>query len=305
MNKFNELTPFISIIIPTYNRPEQLAICLESLTKLDYPHECFEVIVVDDGSKISLESVVNPFSNQLDITLLRQINNGAASARNTGAKQAKGQFLAFTDDDCMPATDWLKTLAANFLQTPDCLIGGRTINILSKNLYSTASQELIDYVYKYYNANPHKARFFASNNIALSKERFLAIGGFDVTYPRMASEDRELCDRWLQKGYPMLYAPEVQINHAHHLNLVSFWRQHFFYGRGAFCFHKIRAQRAAAPIRVEPLSFYINLFTYPLSSSKSPTGLLISTLLFLSQLAATFGFFSERLTQSKNISVSN
>lgn len=305
INNFSKSTPFISIIIPTYNRPEQLATCLESLIELDYPHNCFEVIVVDDGSKTSLESVVAPFTSQLDVTLLRQINNGAASARNTGAKQAKGEFLAFTDDDCMPAADWLKTLAANFIQAPNCLIGGRTINILSKNIYSTASQELIDYVYKYYNTKPHKARFFASNNIALSKERFLAIGGFDITYLRMASEDRELCDRWLQKGYLMLYAPEVQINHAHHLSLISFWQQHFFYGRGAFCFHKIRAKRAAAPIRIEPLSFYINLFTYPLSISKFPRGLVISTLLFLSQLAATFGFFSERLTQTKNIRASN
>ncbi len=295
---------FISIIIPTYNRPQQLATCLESLTSLDYPRDSFEVIVVDDGSKTELEPVVTPFSSKLDISLLRQTNNGAASARNTGAKQAKGAFLAFTDDDCMPAADWLKSLAARFDSAPDCLIGGRTINILSDNLFSTASQELIDYVYKYYNANPHKARFFASNNIALPTETFLAIGGFDVTYPRMASEDRELCDRWLQLGYPMLYAPEVQINHAHHLTLKSFWQQHFFYGRGAFCFHTIRAQRAAKPIEVEPLSFYINLFTYPMSSSKRPTGLLISALLFVSQLAATFGFFSERLAQ-KNITVAN
>ena len=205
----------------------------------------------------------------------------------------------------MPSADWLRAIAARFKNAPESLIGGRTINILSNNIFSTASQQLIDYVYKYYNANPHKARFFASNNIALPKQTFLDIGGFDVTYPRMASEDRELCDRWVQKGYPMLYAPEVQINHAHHLTLKSFWQQHFFYGRGAFCFHTIRAQRAAEPIRIEPLSFYVNLFSYPLSSFKRPTGLLISSLLFVSQLAATFGFFSERITQTKNRSVAN
>lgn len=300
MSNSNKLTPFISIVIPTYNRPEQLAICLESLTKLDYPQDCFEVIAVDDGSKTSLEPVVDPFTSQLDITLLRQINNGAASARNTGAKQAKGEFLAFTDDDCMPAADWLKTLAANFLQAPDCLIGGQTVNIVSKNLYSTASQELIDYVYKYYNANPHKARFFASNNIALPKERFLAIGEFDVTYPLMASEDRELCDRWLQQGYPMLYAPEVQINHAHHLSLVSFWKQHFFYGRGAFCFHQVRAKRAHTQIKVEPLSFYFNLFKYFLSQPTPQPKLLLSGLLFISQVASVAGFFWERTHQTSN-----
>ena len=169
MSNLNQLTPFISIIIPTYNRPKQLATCLESLTKLDYPRDSFEVIVVDDGSKTQLESVVNPFSGQLDITLIRQINNGAASARNTGAKQAKGQFIAFTDDDCMPSADWLRAIAARFKNAPESLIGGRTINILSNNIFSTASQHLIDYVYKYYNANPHKA------NLCFSLQKFKLI----------------------------------------------------------------------------------------------------------------------------------
>ncbi len=60
-------TFFISIIIPTYNRPQQLTSCLESLTKLDYPQQSFEVIVVDDGSKTPLDTVVAPFKSQLKL----------------------------------------------------------------------------------------------------------------------------------------------------------------------------------------------------------------------------------------------
>lgn len=94
--------PFFSIIIPTYNRPERLATCIQSLAHLDYSRDRFEVIVVDDGSPMPLEPVVAPFQNKFDVTLIKQPNAGPATARNTGAARASGQFLVFTDDDCMP-----------------------------------------------------------------------------------------------------------------------------------------------------------------------------------------------------------
>ena len=293
-------TPFISIVIPTYNRPERLSDCLKSLTQLEYPRDCFEVVLVDDGSKMSLESVVEPFKHQLEITLLKQKNAGPATARNTGAKQAKGEFLAFTDDDCKPAKDWLKTLAANFANKHNCLIGGKTINILADNPFSTASQELINYLYRYYNNNPQKANFFVSNNIAVSTKLFHNIGGFDRNFPRAAAEDREFCDRWLQYGNKMVYAPEVQVYHAHKLTLSSYWKQHFFYGRGAFCFHQLRAKRAHREIKVEPISFYVNLLKYPLSQPTHQPKLLLSALLFISQVAGVTGFFWERTRQTSN-----
>ncbi|NJN59936.1 MAG: glycosyltransferase [Leptolyngbyaceae cyanobacterium SL_5_9] len=291
--------PLFSIVIPTYARPERLANCLQSLTQLDYPDDRFEVIVVDDGSPTPMEPIAAPFREKLPLTLIRQVNAGPAKARNAGAEQAKGQFLAFTDDDCTPAPDWLKTLEARFTTVPGCIVGGRTLNALPNNLYSTASQVLIDYLYKYYTVEGDRSSFFASNNIALPAERFWALGGFDTSFPLAAGEDREFCDRWLYHGYPMLYAPEVQVYHAHSLTLPKFWRQHFNYGRGAFCFHQARARRNVEQIKVEPLSFYFKLLTYPLSQTPPVQGLLISVLFFLSQLANVTGFFWERSQSTK------
>jgi len=97
------------------------------------------VIVVDDGGETSLEALVARFRDQLGVTLLRQSHAGPAAARNTGAARAAGEFLAFTDDDCPPATDWLKTLAGRFAKDSDCVVGGRTINALPDNPYSKAS----------------------------------------------------------------------------------------------------------------------------------------------------------------------
>ena len=77
------------------------------MTRLGYPQDRFEVIVVDDGSEPPMDSVVSFFRDRLELVLLSQANSGPAAARNTGAAQAKGKFLAFTDDDCTPAPDWL------------------------------------------------------------------------------------------------------------------------------------------------------------------------------------------------------
>lgn len=286
--------PFFSIVVPTYNRPKRLSQCVAAIAALDYPRNCFEVILVDDGSEMDLAPAIAPIQDSLDIQLLRQENQGPAAARNRGAQAAKGNFLAFTDDDCEPLPDWLSIFAEQFKKTPKALVGGYSINALTDNPYSTASQQLIDYLYNYYNGEDKSITFFASNNIALPRAIFEELGGFDISFPLAAAEDREFCDRWLHRGYTMVYAPQARIHHSHSLSLQSFWKQHFGYGRGAYCFHQVRAKRNAAPIAVEPLSFYTNLLTYPLQQPNQHSGLLLSSLLLLSQCATTVGFFRER-----------
>ena len=285
--------PFFSIIIPTYNRPERLKNCLNAIAKIDYPQDRFEVIVVDDGSKTPLDEVVAPLQNLILIKLIYQANAGPAAARNRGGKEAQGEFLAFTDDDCQPLPDWLTQFAASLATAPRAMIGGRTINALTDNLFSTASQKLIDYLYEYYNPAKGKKAFFASNNIAMSKSGFDSLGGFDVSFPLAAAEDRDFCNRW-EANYPMVYNPQAQINHYHHLSLNSFWKQHFGYGRGAFCFHQLRSQRAAKEMEIEPLSFYFDLLIYPFSQATEQPKVVISGLFFLSQVANVAGFFSEK-----------
>ena len=305
--------PFFSIIIPTYARPKQLASCLQALAQLDYPTERFEVIVVDDGSPEPMNEGLDPFRDAYDralrlpwgIKLIRQPNAGPATARNTGAAHAKGEFLAFTDDDCAPDAGWLQALANRFSATPDKLLGGQTVNALSENLFATASQQLISYLYSYYNHAPNQARFLTSNNFALSAARFKELRGFDTTFPLAAGEDREFCDRWLHYGYQIGYVPEAIVYHRHALSLTGFWRQHFNYGRGAFHFHQVRAQRQQEAIKVEPLSFYLNLLRYPLTQTCPDPGRkrplrawLLMALMILSQVANTAGFFWQRIQRT-------
>ena len=293
--------PFFSIVVPTYNRREQLTRCLTSLAGLDYPRDRFEVIVVNDGGA-QPEAMIGSLGQELKVKLIYQQHAGVAAARNTGSAQASGEFLAFTDDDCAPDPHWLEALAQSLHTWPDHLIGGRTANALPHNLFSTASQLLASYVYNYYNREPHAARFFASNNMALSAERFRTIGGFDCTYTRAAAEDRELCDRWQYHGHHMTYVPEAVVYHAHELTFRTFWRQHFGYGRGAYQFHRARALRRQARIKIEPPSFYTNLARYPWRGSQTHRPVLLACLLVLSQSANAAGFFWEMFnrTERKN-----
>lgn len=287
--------PFFSIVIATYNRPKELGRCLESLKSLNYPQDLFEVIIVDDGGPIPLTNVVEPFRVHLEIKLIRQANRGCGAARNAGAKQARGDYLAFTDDDCIHTPDWLKSLAAHFALNPDAMIGGRTINRLERNPYSAASQLITDYLFSHYNARPESARYL--NSIALPSLAFHALGGFDESF-FMSAEDRDFCERWLKAGCEMVYLPELIIFHAHHLTLRTFFRQHFNYGRGAFHYHRRHPAPTSQKKGARALSFYLKLLSYAFSQSDGPRGraLVLTTLIFLSQFAIGCGWLHERVS---------
>jgi len=297
IDKMSDARPFISIIVPTYNRQKQLAACLQSLDHLEYPCDCYEVLVVDDGSSTPPETIVNAFKQRMNIRLIIQPHAGPATARNTGAAQAKGEYIAFTDDDCVPHDRWLQAMAAALLETPDVIVGGHTINQFTDNVFSTASQLLIDYLQSYYNDRKDQARFFTSNNMAVLAHRFWEIGGFDTSFPIAAAEDRELCDRWLFHGFRLVYVPEAIVYHAHALALRTFWRQHFNYGCGAFHFHEIRRRRNNGRIHVEPLSFYLSLLQYPFLHTERRRGIPLATSMCISQIANAMGFYRMKFSQ--------
>lgn len=284
-----------SIIVPTYNRPRQLAACLQALSQSNYPRERFEVIVVDDGSPTSLETIVAPFGEQMHLTLFKQSNAGPAAARNTGAQHAQGEYLVFTDDDCAPATDWLTVFAQQFDATPEGLVGGSTSNRLTENWFSAASQLIVDIVYRHYNANWQQAQFFASNNMALPTQRFRELGGFNANF--RTSEDRELCDRWRQQGGPMVYVANAIVYHAHPLTLRQFCRQHFAYGQGAYRYHQIRRQRKSGTMAGE-MKFHANIqnwLLYPFTQRHWARALPLAMTLLLWQVINATGFFAEAI----------
>ena len=283
-----------SVVIPTYNRPDALAACLQALAKQRYSTSAFEVIVIDDGGSDALTDLEEYVPGQLQWRFQRQHRSGPATARNLGALSANGEYLAFTDDDCEPSPDWLIKLGQSLELHPDALIGGRIVNALPSNLCSVASQQLVDYLYASY-TEKGAPRFFTSNNFALSKRGFRELGGFDESFPLAAAEDRDFCARWTRSGRSMFYTPTAIVHHAHALTVPGFIRQHYLYGRGAYQFRSRTVSQGRQGPRLEPLSFYLDLLSYPFRAVAHAgiRCLGISLLFLLSQIANAAGFFHE------------
>ena len=122
-----------SVIIPTHNRQLALDRCLRSLKRQVYPPDRFEVIVVDDGSVHPVILDSDLFADGFTVSVMRIANSGPGPARNAGAAVAKGQFLAFTDDDCQPDPLWLLELERQLSADSCRIVGGKTHNMLTRN----------------------------------------------------------------------------------------------------------------------------------------------------------------------------
>lgn len=292
----------VSVVIPSRNRPDQLRTCLEALAASHLPTSEFEVVVVDDGGHVPLDTMVESFASRLTVSLARQEPSGPACARNLGARLAGGELLAFVDDDCSPTPSWLGELALTCRYRKDCLVGGRTVNVLEDNQFAHASQLLVNYLCGYYNCEPDGTTFLTSNNMAAPRRRFLEIGGMDERFPRAAAEDRDLCDRWRMRGWPVAFAPGAVVRHSHRMTLAGFLRQHFDYGRGAWLYHRLRRLRSGLPLRIEPASFYTNLAMHPFRQVDCRHRAQLCALMLLTQAANTTGFTVEALSTLLRVS---
>ena len=273
-----------SVVVPTFQRPDRLAACLDALRAQDAAAagHAFEVVIVDDGSEPRVDPALCADPGQAHaIRLLRQANAGPAAARNRGAREARGRLLAFTDDDCRPAPGWLSALIAASAAEEAALLGGRTVNGETDNVFSAASQDLIGFL------DAEDQRYFASNNIACAREAFFALGGFASGFPLAGGEDRDLGLRWGASGRPLRRVPDAVVAHHHALTPRGFWRQHANYGRGA---RHLRARGAEGGGHAfASLAWYAALVSWPLRT-RQERGWRRAGLLAAAQLATAWGF---------------
>jgi GT2 family glycosyltransferase len=279
-----------SVIIPSFNRPHQLAACLEAVVAQQdaYP---FEVVVVDDGSRVPLADVCARFGDR--VRCVRQENAGPAAARNRAVREARGGFLAFTDDDCRPRAGWLSALRVAHAGQSDRIVGGVIVNGRPRDPYATASQDLADYLYEYYGAAEGTAPFFTTNNMGCTREAFLDLGGFDESFGRNGAEDRDFGMRWREGGRELILCPDAIVDHHHEMTLREFFRQHANYGRGAFHLHGVMRARGSTLPKVEPLRFYLDLVAWPVRR-KGVRHLPSTVLMGLTQVAMVAGYTQAR-----------
>ena len=251
-------------------------------------HVLVEVVVVDDGGPEPLDTLVASYADALDVRLIRQSRARPAVAR--------GLLLAFIDDDCTPAPDWLAALVREIKLDDRRLLGGRVENALTENPYSTASEQISQFVYEYNRTGRAREPFFTTNNFALAAHLFRAVGGFATSIPSATAEDKEFCDRWRAHGLALAHVPTAVVHHVHNLTFARFLRQHFDYGRGILAFRLIRRRRATSRFVPEPLKFYTGLMLSPMRRPSSVGRWRLVALLVAAQVATLLGALREALT---------
>jgi GT2 family glycosyltransferase len=285
----NAPDPGISVIIPTRNRSNCLEVCLRAFEQVQDPPGGFEVIVVDDGGTAGPHAAS---SAKFPVRFLGLAENrGPAAARNHGALHARGRFLAFLDDDCIPSPEWLCRLHAALDRDPSAGVGGRVINGQTRNLYAHVNQVILDEAYRYYNADRSHSRFFATMNLAVSGEQLARIGGFDEAF--RTAEDRDFCARWIAGGLRLEYVPDAVVIHLGAGGWLDFWRRHYRFGSGACSFRRRHTATAAGRVRLEPPAFYRSLLAGAFREGLTRRAFLAAGLIGVSQVASALGFWAE------------
>lgn len=276
-----------SVIIPTYNRPEALQRCLKGFLNLDYAD--WELIVVNDGGEEPLIDV------RLPVRVINASHAGPAAARNAGAALATGEYLAFTDDDCVPAVDWLHQYDVALEETGYVALGGGWINPYPENTPAEAAQVYMEFLRGYFRDIHDNVLLLPSNNVVYRRDIFESLGGFDESFPLAAAEDLDLSYRIVAAGHRQGYAPAAKIYHYHRNTYRGYLRQQWRYGRGAFYFNR-KPQPSIHHIQRRKGEFHIRLARYLWQERARPG---VWLLMGLTPLAHGLGKRYERLSHQR------
>ncbi|MBF2709115.1 glycosyltransferase [Flavobacterium soyangense] len=211
-----------SLIIPVYNRPDEVDELLESLSKLDYKED-FEIVIVEDGSAIKCEDVVRNYGGKLNISYYFKENSGPGNSRNYGMQKAKGDYFIIFDSDCIIPKTYL-TEVSNALKQDyvDCFGGPdkaldsfsdiqKAINFAMTSFLTTGGirggSEKID---------KFQPRSF---NMGLSRKAFEASNGFGNIHP---GEDPDLSIRLWELGFETRLFPKAFVYHKRRIDWEKF-----------------------------------------------------------------------------------
>ncbi|MFH1487987.1 MAG: mycofactocin biosynthesis glycosyltransferase MftF [Pseudomonadota bacterium] len=220
--------PFVSVIIPVRNRPEEIAACLESLTRLDYPEARMEIIVVDDASDDGTPDAVSAFPVQL-ISLKDQ--SQASFCRNLAAQRAKGGILAFLDSDCLADPLWLRELVPVFKDPSTGAVGGLVDSYFHEkglDRYEKVKSSLNMGLWPKSSREGDPFFYLPSCNLLVRRPAFLGAGGFREELA--VGEDVDLCWRLQDEGLHLEYRPVGRIYHKHRNQIRHFCARRFEYG---------------------------------------------------------------------------
>ena len=223
--------PMFSVVVCTHNGGHRMKTCLSALQLIDYPN--YEVVVVDDGSTDNTAEVVGKFN---DVRLIRLEHGGLSVARNRGAEEARGEIIAYTDDDCEPDAAWLTWLAHAFFKGGWDACGGPNLppTPSADDDVSSSVDEAV--VASAPGAPSHvlledgEAEHLPGCNIVVRKKVLEALGGFHSDY-RVAGDDVDFCWRLRDSGYRMGFCGAAFVWHRRRTTLWRYFKQQYGYGK--------------------------------------------------------------------------
>lgn len=213
-----------SVIVPVYNRPDEVRELLESLCVQTFRN--FEVILVEDGSSVPCADVADSFRNQLDIKYFTKPNSGPGQTRNFAAERACGEYLIILDSDVMVPPGYFQAVEAELSREPADAFGGpdrahssftpvqKAINYAMTSFFTTGGIR---------GGKVKMDKFYPrSFNLGISADAFKALGGFSKM---RFGEDIDLSIRIFDAGYKCRLFPEAWVWHKRRTNLKKFFKQ--------------------------------------------------------------------------------
>lgn len=227
-----------SIIVPVYNRPQEVRELLESLTEQSYKN--FEVIIVEDGSTVTCEHETREFKEKLDIKYFYKENSGRSETRNFGVQKASGDYLLFFDSDCMLPAEYMAVVSSYLSENfADCFGGPDTFHSSFSNTQKAINHAMTSFLttggIRGRSKKNNKQFYPRSFNMGVSRKAFEATGGFRD----MLGEDIDLSIRIIEKGYKTVLIPEAYVWHKRRTNFRQFLRQVFNFGTARASLRKI------------------------------------------------------------------
>ena len=214
-----------SFIIPVYNRPDEIKELLDSFLQQTYADH-YEIVIVEDGSTLSSEEVVNSFTEKLQISYYKKPNSGPGDSRNYGMKQAKGNYFIILDSDCILPPQYVNEVKKSLdNEYVDCF-GGPDAAHASFSLLQKAINYAMTSVLTTGGIRGNKTAVDKfqprSFNMGISKATFEDVGGYGNIHP---GEDPDLTIRIWNKGYTTKLIPEAFVYHKRRIDWNKFFIQ--------------------------------------------------------------------------------